>query len=83
MNGIQKSINQIGMDGVIRYLPKGMRLHPCDIHGYYLAHYKNTNPVCPLCSMPTQTGEGVTATQVEKEIDERMAPPTIPVYINL
>jgi hypothetical protein len=79
VNDIQKSINQIGMEGVVRYLPKGMKLHPCDLHGMFLSHYKAENPVCPLC-VQTGTGEGTTATDVEHYINIRdmVAPPHNP-----
>jgi hypothetical protein len=68
-NHIQKAIDQIGMDIVTRYLPKGMKLYPCDIHGYFLAHYTEDKPTCPLCIKHDPVAEGTTATQVEHWID--------------
>lgn len=66
-NNLQKAIDQIGEINVLKYLPKGMKLHGCDIHGKFLAHYKENNPLCPLCSMSANAGEanGTTASQVE------------------
>lgn len=69
INGIQKSIEQLGEDAVLRYVPKGMKLHPCDIHGKFLAHYKDSNPLCPLCSAPSGNGNGTTASDIELFID--------------
>lgn len=69
-NNIQKSIDQIGLEGVMRYLPKGMLLMNCDMHGKYLSHYSSKEHICPLC-VQTGTGEGVTATEVEHLIDLR------------
>jgi len=68
-NGIQKSIDQMGMEGVIRYLPKGMKLYDCPIHGKFVAHYKDANPLCPLCIAPSGDGNGTTASDVELFID--------------
>lgn len=73
-NGLQKAIDQIGEIGVLRYLPKGLKLHNCDIHGKYLAHYKQDNPLCPLCPAPTGNGNGTTATEVEHLIELRNNP---------
>ncbi|AGR46887.1 hypothetical protein JL_4 [Bacillus phage JL] len=80
INDIQKSINQIGMEGVVRYLPKGMKLHPCDLHGSFLAHYKDELPTCPLCIQHNHAAEGTTATEVEHYINIRdlVAPPHNP-----
>jgi hypothetical protein len=81
-NEIQKSIDQIGQETVARYLPRGMKLHPCDIHGYFLSHYKDSNPTCPLCISHDATADGTTATQVEHYINLRdvLAPPHNPHY---
>lgn len=70
-NELQKSIDQIGEGTVLRYLPKGMKVHPCDIHGNFLSHYKDKNPLCPLCSADTGDGNGTTASEVELFIDMR------------
>ena len=67
-SGLQKSIDQLGMELVTRYLPKGMKIHPCDLHGHYLAHYKEPDPVCPLC-IKTGGGEGTSATDIEHWIN--------------
>lgn len=64
-NDIQKSIDQIGLGTVTRYLPKGMKLHTCDIHGKFLCHYQDTNPICPLCANISSDGNGQDATQTE------------------
>lgn len=74
---MQKSIldmvmSQIGP--VARYLPKGMRIMNCDMHGSYLAHYKSKEPVCPVCKdmVPdpnNNQGNGPTASEVEHYID--------------
>lgn len=79
-NAIQKSIDQIGLEATVRYLPKGMKLYPCDIHGHYLAHYTDRMALCPLCIEHNPEAEGTTATQVEHFIDIRdaIAPPTNP-----
>lgn len=66
--GIQKSIDQIGIEAVTRYLPKGAKLHSCPLHGYFLAHYKDTDPICSACTS-TGSGEGTTATSVEHWIN--------------
>lgn len=69
-NDIQKAIDQIGQEGVTRYLPRGMKLHNCEMHGLYLQHYKNQEPCCPICAMsPATTGNGTTATEVEHYIN--------------
>ncbi len=66
--GLQKSIDQIGIDAVTRYLPKGAKLHSCPLHGHFLAHYKDVDPTCAMCTS-TGAGEGTTATQMEHWID--------------
>jgi len=66
---IQKSIEQIGLETVTKYLPKGMKLCQCDMHGGYLAHYTDKNPLCPLCQVATNAGNGTTASEVELYID--------------
>lgn len=71
INGIQKSINQIGIESVQRYLPKGARLHNCEVHGGYLSHYKDKNPLCPLCIQHDPKAEGTTASDTELYIDLR------------
>jgi hypothetical protein len=79
-NAIQKSIDQIGMEAVTRYLPRGVKLYPCDIHGHFLAHCKNEMPICPLCVQHNHEAEGTTATEVEHFINVRdaIAPPHNP-----
>lgn len=72
-NNIQKSIDQIGIMAVARYLPKGMKLQPCDMHGHFLTHYSTKEPLCPLCVTHSDVAEGTTATQVEHYIDLRDA----------
>lgn len=70
-NEIQKAIDQIGMVGVVRYLPKGMKLHNCEMHGMYLNHYSAKEPNCPICASSTSGcgGNGTTATEIEHLID--------------
>lgn len=70
-NDIQKSIDQIGLGAVTRYLPKGMKLCDCDIHGKFLCHYSDSNPMCPLCANVTNSGNGQDATQTELAINFR------------
>ena len=72
-NELQKAVDQIGEVGVIQYLPKGMKLHDCPIHGKFLSHYKDSNPLCPLCNTATNDGNGVNATDAEVAIDIRDA----------
>ena len=67
--GLQKSIDQIGLETVTRYLPKGMKLHNCEMHGMYASHYKETSPLCPICPSINPEGNGTTASQVELFID--------------
>jgi hypothetical protein len=67
-NGLQKAIDQLGELTVARYLPKGMKLHPCLVHGHFLAHYKDANPVCPLCIPSTESGNGNGTTSEEVEL---------------
>jgi hypothetical protein len=66
---INDVIKSIGMDGTLQYLPKGMKLHPCDVHGMFLAHYKDSNPLCSLCTARDPRSEGITASEVEHYID--------------
>ncbi|MNP37019.1 hypothetical protein D3C76_1304430 [compost metagenome] len=78
-NHIQKALDQAG-PGILRYLPRGMKLHNCDIHGIYGCHYTDQGPCCPICSSTLSTGNGVTASDVELYIDLRdsMDPPHNP-----
>lgn len=66
---INDVIKSIGMDTTVRYLPKGMKLHACDVHGHFLAHYKDDNPLCSLCTARDPRSEGITASEVELYID--------------
>lgn len=68
-NGLQKSIDQIGEFNTLRYLPKGMKICNCDVHGSYLAHYKTENPTCPLCPLQDPSANGTNATEMEHYID--------------
>lgn len=83
-NGLQKSIEQMGKEQVSRYLPKGMRIHTCNMHGGFVAHYKNKSPLCPLCikEAPPTEGNGITATQVELFIDMRDNMQAVQDYIS-
>lgn len=72
-NNIQKAVDQIGELTVLRYLPKGMKLHDCPMHGKFLAHYKDENPLCPLCNMDSGSGNGTTATDMQHYIEIRDA----------
>lgn len=63
-------IKSIGIDGAQKYLPKGMKLLYCDLHGHYLQHYK-TDGLCPLCVAHDAKAEGTTATEVEHYINIR------------
>lgn len=83
-SGLQKAIDQVGMDCVKeRYLPRGMKLCDCPIHGAYLAHYTDDKMECPACAAIANAnngGNGTTATQVEHLINVRdmVAPQTNP-----
>ena len=68
---LSKAIDDIGLSAVARYLPKGYKIYPCDIHGHFLAHYTDREPVCPLCIHHDPVADGVTATQIEHYIDLR------------
>lgn len=50
-NRIQEVVEQIGLPGTVKYLPKGMKLHDCPMHGSFLSHYTTDNPLCPLCQV--------------------------------
>ena len=65
-------VKSIGVDGVQKYLPKGMKLNYCDLHGHYLQHYSGDG-LCPLCTGHNPEADGTTATQVEHYIDIRDA----------
>lgn len=69
--GLQKAIDQLGLDAVQRYLPKGMKINNCDMHGSYLSHYTQDQPICPLCITHNPAAEGTTATEVEHYLDIR------------
>jgi len=69
ITNLQKSIDQIGLAAVQRYLPKGLKIHPCDIHGSFLSHYSDTNPICSLCVSHNPAAEGTTASSIEHWID--------------
>lgn len=71
MNGLQKAIDQIGIDAVSKAIPAGSRIGMCDIHGAYMVH-SNSELVCPVCpSTPPANGES--ATDIEHYIDIREA----------
>ena len=80
-SGLQKAIDQIGITPIAeKYYPKGMRVLQCQIHGAYMAHYTDPNPVCPTCMTITNCseGNGTTATEMEHYIDLRdMCSPTM------
>lgn len=64
-------MSQIG--DVSRYLPKGMALRQCHMHGSYLQHYKQ-EANCPTCAsmLPDGvSGNGTSPTQIEYYIDIR------------
>jgi len=73
MSNLSKACAQIGPMAVQKYLPKGMALHPCDIHGHFLSHYSNDNPLCPLCISHNPAAEGTSASDVELYINLRDA----------
>ena len=66
---LQKSIDQIGIDTVVRCL-RGANIHYCEMHGHY-ATAKDSEPTCPVCALTVGngTGNGTTATEVEHYID--------------
>jgi len=66
---LSKAIDDIGLLAVARYLPKGYKIYPCDLHGHFLAHYSDKNPLCPLCIHADPHANGTTATEIEHWID--------------
>lgn len=80
VNELQKAIDQLGEVTVQRYLPKGMKINNCDIHGGFLSHYSDPNPLCPLCIVPETKANGTDATDMEHYIDlkDAIAPGTNP-----
>lgn len=67
MNGLQKAIDQVGIDAVSKAIPAGSRIGMCDIHGAYMVH-SASELVCPICPvLPDANGE--TATDIEHYID--------------
>lgn len=66
-NGLQKAIDQVGMDAVQKSIThSGMTLGFCDLHGHYLF----SNPAtCPLCPNPN----GASASDIEHVIDIKEA----------
>ena len=62
-SSIQQCVEQIGTG----FVPKGMTLHQCDIHGYYLAAIDNPNPICPLCIQVPGNANGTTASDIENK----------------
>lgn len=72
--GLQKAIDQIGMDAVIKSLGSGVALGYCDVHGHYAVPMRestgdNELPIegCTLC--PPNLANGTSATEVELYID--------------
>lgn len=68
-NGLQKAMDQIGSFAVAKYIPKGMKICPCDLHGAFLSHYKNTSPLCPLCIKTDPSANGTISGEVSLYID--------------
>lgn len=72
MSALDEVLRQIGD----QYLPRGMRIHNCPIHGAFLAHYTQENPTCPECgyiqaedTSPNPSGNAVDTNTLEYEID--------------
>jgi hypothetical protein len=70
-NELQKAIDHLGYDATVRYLPRGMRIDNCDVHGGFLTHYKAKEALCPLCIKQDPAANGTTATEVEHFINIR------------
>lgn len=70
-NELQKAVDQIGIDAVVKAIPSGTRIGMCDMHGAYMVNSESelTCPICPAIPAPN----GVTATEVELYIDIRDA----------
>jgi hypothetical protein len=66
-NGLQKAIDQIGKDAVIKAIPMGSRIGMCDLHGAYMVH-SSSELCCPICPA-TPPANGETPTEVEHYID--------------
>jgi hypothetical protein len=67
---LEDVIKSIGADGVSKYLPKGMKLHYCDLHGHYLSHYSGEG-LCSLCVNPNPEANGTSASEIEHYINIR------------
>ena len=63
---LQKAMDQIGEEAVIKAIPAGAKLGRCDVHGAYLVMGE---ACCPICPDPN----GMDATQVEHYINLREA----------
>jgi len=55
------------------YLPRGMKIATCPIHGNYLAHYSQANASCPQCAtvLASSAANGDDASSMYHEIDMR------------
>lgn len=69
-NSIQEVCDQIGIEAVERYMPRGMKICTCNMHGRFLVHYTQQAPECPSCKeVYSGEGNGTTASEVELFID--------------
>lgn len=67
-SGVHECVEQLGMN----FVPAGMKLHPCDLHGYFLATADNENPICPLCVQVPNEANGTTASDVSPVKDKNV-----------
>ncbi len=69
---INELVKSIGIGTVERYLPRGMKLGYCDMHGHYLKHY-TSDGICPQCIGHDPKSDGTTASDMEHYIEIRQA----------
>lgn len=71
-NNLQKAIDQVGLEAVMKPYTPQFDLANCEMHGHYAVPKGDTSMLCPICSMPDtphSAGNGETATEVEHYID--------------
>lgn len=65
---VEECVRQIGTG----FVPKGMSLYPCDIHGHFLGVHDHPNPVCPLCVQVEDNHNGTTASDISPVKDNNI-----------
>lgn len=71
-NNLQKAIEQVGLEAIMKPYTPQFDLANCEMHGHYATPKGDTSTLCPICSMadtPHSAGNGVTATEVEHYLD--------------